>query len=105
MFLGTLHSFIKSKIFSYETNSILNQAKGRFADQKLVKWSYNPLTIRNNALSSDVSWGRSSPFLIDSSNKRGDLGGGGHDVCSVDVEVRDLFVLAKELVPDRLASL
>ena len=69
-----------------------------------VKWSYNPLTIRNNALSSDVAWSGSSPFLIDASNKRGDLGGGGHDVCSMDEEVRDLFVLAKELIPDRLAS-
>lgn len=82
----------------------LNQAKGRFVDQMLVKWSHNPLTIRNRALSSDVTWGSWSPFLIDVSNKHGDLGGEGHDVCSLDVEIRDLFVLAKELVPDRLVS-
>ena len=103
VFLEAQHAFIKAKC-SYETSSFLNQAKGQFVDQTLVKWSHNPLTIRNSALSSDVTWGRWSPFLIDASNKHGDLGGGGHDVCSVDVEVRDLFVLTKELVTDRLVS-
>lgn len=52
-----------------------------------VKWFYNLLIICNNVLFFDVIWGFWLFFLIDVSNKYGDFGGGGYDVCSVDIEV------------------
>lgn len=80
-------------MFSYE----------RFALERVEKCQRS-LTIHVNSSSFCGTCDRSSLFLIKASNNLGDLGGGGHDVCRVDVEVRNLFVFADEVIPDCAVS-
>lgn len=91
--------------FSYSESLLLKR------DQPQLRcfWSkrlqcYKPLTIHTNALSSGGTCDCWSAFLKDACNKRGELGSGGHEVCSVEVEVRNLFVFLNESIPDPVLS-